>query len=54
MDADSAIGDPMFMDAAHDDFRLKPQSSASQLGFEAFDLAGVGPRSAPSQPTRGQ
>jgi hypothetical protein len=44
MDADSAIADPMFVDPAHDDFRLKPQSPAFQLGFEAFDLTGVGPR----------
>lgn len=44
MDKESIISDPMFVDAAKYDFRLKAQSPALKLGFEPIDLSTVGPR----------
>jgi hypothetical protein len=43
-DKNSIIGDPLFVDVAKDDFRLKPASPAKQVGFEPFDTGDVGPR----------
>jgi hypothetical protein len=44
MDRASFVADPLFEDPEHFDFRLKPGSPASKIGFEPFDLSGVGPR----------
>jgi parallel beta-helix repeat protein len=44
MDEGSLVADPGFADAARGDFRLKPDTPALKIGFELFDLAGVGPR----------
>ncbi|MFO1077598.1 MAG: right-handed parallel beta-helix repeat-containing protein [Planctomycetota bacterium] len=44
MDAGSAIVDPRFVDAAHDDYRLADDSPARALGIESVDVRGVGPR----------
>jgi hypothetical protein len=43
-DVHSIYADPMFVDAAHFDFRLKPESPAFKLGFKQIDLSTVGPR----------
>ena len=43
-DKNSVVADPMFLDAAHADFRLKPESPALRVGFKQIDLRGVGPR----------
>jgi parallel beta-helix repeat protein len=43
-DVHSICADPMFVDASHYDFRLKPESPAFKLGFEQIDMSTVGPR----------
>lgn len=43
-DVHSIYGDPMFVDAAKFDFRLKPESPAFKLGFKQIDVSTVGPR----------
>lgn len=45
-DVHSLIADPLFVDPAHDDFRLKPDSPAFKLGFKQPDISNVGPREA--------
>ena len=41
-DKDSIVADPLFIDPAHDDFRLKPDSPAFKLGFKDFDMSAAG------------
>lgn len=43
-DKHSLIADPMFVDWKNDDFRLKPESPAFKLGFEAIPVEKIGIR----------
>ena len=43
-DKNSLIADPMFVDWKNDDFRLKPESPAFKLGFEAIPVDKIGVR----------
>ncbi len=43
MDLHSIVADPLFVDPAHDDYRLQPQSPALQLGFEPIPFEKIGP-----------
>ena len=42
-EAHSLAADPMFVDPARGDYRLRPQSPAWQLGFQPIDLRRIGP-----------
>jgi hypothetical protein len=53
-DMHSRIADPRFVNPSAGDFRLAPDSPAHALGFQPFDLKGVGarqPRSPKNSPT---
>lgn len=41
-DVHSVLADPLFVDMARDDFRLKPESPAFRLGFEPIDAELIG------------
>jgi hypothetical protein len=41
--------DPLFVDAARQDFRLQPESPAWQLGFQEIPLARIGPYASPER-----
>ncbi|MCL5097411.1 MAG: right-handed parallel beta-helix repeat-containing protein [Candidatus Omnitrophica bacterium] len=41
-EAHSMIGDPVFVDAAHDDYRLSPDSPALKLGFKPIPVEQIG------------
>ena len=43
-DAHSLVGDPLFVDPERDDYRLKPESPALKLGFQAIDMTAIGIR----------
>ena len=42
-DVHSIVADPLFVDAEHGDFRLKPHSPALKQGFEPIPLDKIGP-----------
>ena len=44
LDVHSIIADPLFVDLARNDFRLRPDSPALKLGFHPIDLSDAGPR----------
>ncbi|MGD9518409.1 MAG: right-handed parallel beta-helix repeat-containing protein [Armatimonadota bacterium] len=41
-DTHSVIGDPLFVDAEHDDYRLRPDSPALRLGFQPIPVERIG------------
>ena len=43
-DQNSVVADPLFVDAAHDDYRLRPESPALGLGFQPIDMTQIGIR----------
>ena len=45
----SVVGDPMFVDAARDDYRLRPDSPALTLGFKPIPLDKIGLRRTPER-----
>lgn len=46
-DTHSVVADPLFVDAANDDYRLKPDSPAFKLGFEPIPVDQIGPYASP-------
>ena len=46
-DTNSVIADPVFIDAAQNNFDLKPESPALKQGFKPISLKGIGVRPAP-------
>lgn len=42
-DQHSELGDPLFVDAANNDFRLRPDSPALKLGFKPIPVEEIGP-----------
>jgi len=43
MDRHSLIADPLFVDPARDDYRLRPESPAFGLGFQPIPVDKIGP-----------
>lgn len=43
-DQHSLVADPLFVDAKHGDYRLRPESPAFALGFQPIPVERVGPR----------
>jgi hypothetical protein len=51
MDRHSLVADPLFVDAARDDYRLQPESPAWKLGFQPIPLDKIGPCADPLRAT---
>jgi parallel beta-helix repeat protein len=49
VDSKSIIADPLFVDAAKDDYRLRPESPAFKLGFKPIPLDKIGPYQSPDR-----
>ena len=49
-DTHTIVADPMFVDPAKDDYRLKPESPAFKLGFKPIDVTRIGLGPARAQP----
>ncbi len=43
LDQHSVIADPLFVDRANDDYRLRPESPAFALGFKPIPVEKIGP-----------
>lgn len=43
MDRNSLVADPLFVDPARDDYRLRPESPAWKLGFQQIPIEKIGP-----------
>jgi len=41
-DRNSVFGDPLFIDPANDDYRVKPESPALKVGFKNFEMGNWG------------
>ncbi|MBT7165590.1 MAG: right-handed parallel beta-helix repeat-containing protein, partial [Victivallales bacterium] len=46
-DTHSVVADPLFVDPANDDYRLKPNSPAFKLGFKPIPVEKIGPYASP-------
>lgn len=51
LDTHSLVADPLFMNPAKDDYRLRPDSPAFALGFKAIPIEKIGPYADPLRAT---
>jgi len=48
-DTHSIVSDPLFVDPENDDYRLKPDSPAFELGFQPIPMEKIGPYQSPDR-----